>query len=362
MKDQLAIPLAVLAAAVVLFGQAALAAEPNEAGVSTGESAGPEESLHGPAIAFKETVYDFGEVAPRSENLCKFEFTNTGDGTLKINDIGKSCGCTPVTLEKTSYQPGESGTLKVKYHAASRPGASTKRLYVNSNDRASPRVTLTVKAQITEKVTFEPRNLRLVVNKPNAGCPDITLKALDGQQFAVTGFKSPDDCLTAEVDPEKQAGEFVIAPTADMEKIQARRNGRVEIELTHPHCKKIAIPFSLVPRFRLTPASLNLIRSEPQTTVERKLYLFSNYDEEIKIESTSSKEGLVRLLRQERIDRNRYRLVLEITPPEIEGGSRMFRDMFTITINDGEQLNVPCVGYYEKQAQSRAKQGAIELR
>jgi len=307
-------------------------------------------------ISFKETVYDFGQVAPGSENLCEFEFSNSGDATLKIIDIGKSCGCTPVTLEKTVYEPGESGTLKVKYHASIRPGAATKRLYVKSNDPANPRLTLTIKSEVAEKVTYEPRNLRLVVNRPNGGCPDITLKSLDGQDFAVTGFKSPGDSITFEIDPGVKAEQFVIAPKVDLEKIQSHKHGRLEIELTHPYCKKVTIPFSLVPRFALTPASLNLIRSEPLKAVQRKLYLFSNYDEKIEIESTSSKEGLIKVLRQEQIDRNRYRLVLEITPPRIEGDSRMFRDMFYVTVNGEEQLQVPCVGYYDKKWQSRAMQ------
>jgi hypothetical protein len=90
-------------------------------------------------------------------------------------------------------------------------------------------------------------------------------------------------------------------------------------------------------------------------SVERTVYLLCNYDDEIEVESTSSQKGLVELVRQEKIDAKRHRFILEITPPDIKGRSRVFKDTFFIKVKGDKTLQVPCVGYYDKNMPPQAK-------
>ncbi len=79
-----------------------------------------------PRITFEKVIYDFGEIGPETNSLCEFKFTNTGNGILKITEVEKTCGCTPFTLAKKEYAPGESGVLKVEYQSNQKPGPDMK--------------------------------------------------------------------------------------------------------------------------------------------------------------------------------------------------------------------------------------------
>src|SRR4030042_156326 len=145
-------------------------AAPGPAGSSVESETAAASVKRGPEITFEKLVHDFGNIEPQSRSVCEFKFTNTGDSLLKIIDISKSCGCTPYTLEKKEYEPNETGTLKVEYHAGSQPAAVHKTLYVSSNDEARPRVELVISGEIVYKVDCQPKKLDLAPNKENAGC------------------------------------------------------------------------------------------------------------------------------------------------------------------------------------------------
>ena len=129
-----------------------------------------------PVITFEKVVHDFGNIGPGSKNVCEFKFTNTGDSLLKITEVSKTCGCTPYTLAKKEYEPGESGTLAVEYNAGKQPTSIRKTLFVSSNDKTNPKVELVVTANIAAKIDYQPKKLDLLLNKENAGCPAITIK------------------------------------------------------------------------------------------------------------------------------------------------------------------------------------------
>jgi len=314
-------------------------------------SAAAEQKPSGPApkIEFEKITHNFNDVSPSSENVCEFKFKNTGKGLLKITDVSKSCGCTPFTLDKIEYAAGETGQLKVKYNAGTYPGPVTRNLFVSSNDLTNPKVTLTIQANIAPKVKYEPERISLMLNKENAGCPDITLTGMDGQPFAIKQFKSSAEGITADYDPNAQATKFVLKPKIDIEKVRKALNGHIEILLTHPKCDKVTIFYNAVPRFELKPPSLVVYKVEPLKPVTKELWLLNNYEESFEVESTASRDGIVKLVGQEKVG-NRYKFILEVTPPVIKEGARVFTDIFTINIKGGEQLQVNCNGFYAKEA------------
>jgi len=65
-----------------------------------------------PEIIFHKLIHDFGSIGPQTNHMCTFEFTNIGEGLLKIEKITRTCGCTPYTLDKSKYLPGENGILE----------------------------------------------------------------------------------------------------------------------------------------------------------------------------------------------------------------------------------------------------------
>ena len=306
---------------------------------------GPRTSEPVPRIVFEKVIHDFGNVGPGTNQLCEFRFTNTGDDVLKIGEISKTCGCTPFSLDKTEYAPGESGTLKVRYYAESQYGSTTKHLFVHSNDRQRPKVGLTIKARVIVKVKCEPQTLSLSLKYQNAGCPQITLTSIDKQPFSIQHFKSTANCITADYNPSLKATRFVLQPRVDMETLEKTLNGRIEIGLTHPECKMVTINLNALPRFRINPRSIYVQGARAKQPVVRKVRIINNYKEDFELESALSKKDIVKILSHKKFG-NGYELELQITPPS--SGARIFTETFYVNLKDGKKLEIPLNGFYSR--------------
>jgi len=71
------------------------------------------------------------------------------------------CGCAVAKLEKKEYAPGESGTIKVIYTAPRTASTAARHIYVSCNDKANPKVRLTIKAKVVQMVQADPAKLLL---------------------------------------------------------------------------------------------------------------------------------------------------------------------------------------------------------
>ena len=300
-----------------------------------------------PRITFDKVVHDFGNVGPLTDSLCEFRFTNTGDGTLKIGQVQKTCGCTPFSLAKTEYAPGETGSLKVKYYADTQLGLTTKNLIIRSNDSSNPQVTLAVKARVISKVDCEPKALSLLLKQDNAGCPRITLTSTDGQPFSISHFRSTADFITADYNPSAKAMSFVLEPKIDMARLEKTLNGSIEIGLTHPECKTVRVRVSTLPKFKITPIVAR--GTDPKEPIVKKVRILSNYGENFAIESAASQRGLVRIVDSRPINKG-YELEVEIRPPA-GNKVRVLTDKLFVKTTDGEQLEIPCNTYFAGAAQ-----------
>lgn len=100
-------------------------------------------------IKFEAMSHDFGTIQETDGDAhCVFKFTNEGDTPLLITRAQASCGCTSPEYPKKPVRPGESGEIKVTYHAKGRPGPFDKSVYVYSNDKATERVMLTITGNV----------------------------------------------------------------------------------------------------------------------------------------------------------------------------------------------------------------------
>jgi hypothetical protein len=305
-----------------------------------------------PKIVFEKLAHNFGIVGPGTKNVCEFKFTNTGDSPLKVTNVRVSAlCCMRYTLRKKEYAPGESGTLEVSYHASKRSGRVRYSVFVSSNDKTNPRVTLAVEARIVLKVVHKPKELKLLLRGKNAGCPEITLTSVDERPFAVKSFESPGNCITASFDSSRKATEFVLETKAHIERLKKNLSGHVKIGLTHPECDLVIIPFNVLPEFEITPRSIIVRNAEPQKPIERIVWVLSNYGEDFKVESASSKKGIIKVLNQQKHG-NRYKFELEITPPAVDGKRSIFTDVFYVNIKGREKLRISCRGSYSRDKKS----------
>jgi len=361
MKSKLSI-LTFLAICAILSSQAGC--EPTEA-LQAAEPTNKQQTTEKPAkapepkveqgqaeITFDKTIHDFGEILCKSKNTCEFKFKNTGTSELKIKNIKKTCGCTPFELSKRDYLPGESGTIKVKYSASTKPGPALKHIYVTSNAKNKNRVELTIKASIILKVKAEPLSLTLKLNEENANCQPITLKSIDDVPFKITSFNSTNETITAEFDPNTAATEFVLRPKVDIDKLSKRLDGYIDIKLTHPQCKSVNIIYRTPPQFQTNPATIIIQNVSPTESIRRQVLVKSNYGRDFEIESVSSEKGSLRLLSQKKLNEG-IQLEVQIDPPPQAKKIRFFTDWLYIQIKGGERLKVHANMWFSKTKETQ---------
>lgn len=113
-----------------------------------------------PKIEFKNTTHDYGVVKEEGGLAeCKFEFTNTGDQPLILNNVRATCGCTTPRWTKDPVAPGKTGSILVAYNPKNRPGGFSKSVNVYSNSQPSVSV-------LKIKGTVAPREKTLEENYP----------------------------------------------------------------------------------------------------------------------------------------------------------------------------------------------------
>ncbi|MGI6340168.1 MAG: DUF1573 domain-containing protein [Bacteroidales bacterium] len=98
-------------------------------------------------ISFQEYEHDFGKVKEGEKVACVFSFCNTGEGSLVIESVSASCGCTVPKYDKKPVPPGKNGMIEVAFNTAGRSGIQTKTVTVRSN-AGTPVVILKLTAEV----------------------------------------------------------------------------------------------------------------------------------------------------------------------------------------------------------------------
>ncbi len=96
----------------------------------------------GPRISVDNNVFEFGNVVEGIAIVHSFTLKNTGDEPLEIDDVKTPCGCTTTELSKKLLSPGESVVLDVQFDTTGYSGWTSKKVYVDSNDAADPRLVI----------------------------------------------------------------------------------------------------------------------------------------------------------------------------------------------------------------------------
>lgn len=98
-------------------------------------------------IEFKQMTYDYGTIPYLGDGTCKFEFINTSDVPLVINNVKTSCGCTSPEWPTDPCEPGSGGTIKIKYDTRIK-GRFKKSITIYSNAKNSP-VNLIISGEVS---------------------------------------------------------------------------------------------------------------------------------------------------------------------------------------------------------------------
>lgn len=82
---------------------------------------------------FKEQAFDFGNSTQGQLLVHEFVYTNNGDEILEIGEITADCDCLSWEVSSTVLNPGEQGTITLKWDTSSKKGITYSRLTIHSN-------------------------------------------------------------------------------------------------------------------------------------------------------------------------------------------------------------------------------------
>lgn len=114
-------------------------------------------------------VYTVAATDDIATAVAYFQFTNSGNYPVTIEDVRTSCDCTSINWEARQYAPGESGVVSAIYHINAQVGERDLRIFVsthavhNNEDERRERA-LTVHVKIGELITIAPSLLLWSIN------------------------------------------------------------------------------------------------------------------------------------------------------------------------------------------------------
>lgn len=105
-----------------------------------------QEDSTGGEVTFSKEVHDFGSQKIGSKLEYTFEFKNTGNDTLRIEDIEIPCDCNTASVDKKVLAPGETAFLNMKFDTKGYEGHAVKSVYlITDGVPKKKRIAFTVK-------------------------------------------------------------------------------------------------------------------------------------------------------------------------------------------------------------------------
>lgn len=91
-----------------------------------------------PEFEFREEFHNFGSLQAGEVVAYSFQFTNSGTGSLEIEEIEKDCGCLEVNYPLQPIAVGETDFIEVVFNSDGETGRVYKELLIHSNAKSSP--------------------------------------------------------------------------------------------------------------------------------------------------------------------------------------------------------------------------------
>ncbi|MFZ4765770.1 MAG: DUF1573 domain-containing protein [Roseimicrobium sp.] len=160
-------------------------------------------------LVWEQPVQEFQRLPEDKELTVNFAFKNTGSAPISIVKVSASCGsCTTATPPEKPIQPGEKGTMPVRFTFGTRRGLQSKSLSVMTDDMQT--TTLAFKCLITDDpVTLQASIVTWKVgDKVESKTVNLTIAQSD--KVKVLAVASTNPHVTAMLSPLKEAGKYAV--------------------------------------------------------------------------------------------------------------------------------------------------------
>ena len=283
-----------------------------------------------PRVVASRPVVDVGQVSRGETIEAEFVLENQGTGELVVRSVQPACGCTVASFDE-KIAPGGTGRVRATVDTKDLSGAIAKSITVLSNDPATPRLQLTVKADVRAWVVAQPGYARFVHTQTQpASKTSLTVGSPDADDFRVLEVDSPY--------PHVRATVREATATERLGEVQGRQ-WRIDVELAadapvgplrdflvvrtnHPRQPELQIPLSGVvrPVLHLTPGAADfgeLSLAGQAREVVLTLVNFGQAPVEVRSVATDVAGAQARF---EEIEKGkRWKIVVQLTPEIAKG-------------------------------------------
>ncbi len=285
-----------IAATVALVSVVGFAAPMAMAQVE-GPAVTPAQPVKTGTIRLDRTEHDFGVLyEDAGKQRTKFFFTNEGEGDLQITNIATTCGCTTPEMEKRIYAPGESGELVVYYDPHNRKGPQNRKVTIHSNDASSPRLAVSIKADVKRMIEIDPAIVRLGSvprGESRTMMVDITGRApgfevVETEVLRIAGLET--EILDSQIIEEEDGGTATrVTLLLNMGQGQpiGSFQGALAVQMNdaagNVTNKNISIIGDILGDFKVSPPQFNVGAVEAASVVERHFSIVSRSNRPFKI-------------------------------------------------------------------------------
>jgi Protein of unknown function (DUF1573) len=116
----------------------------------------PPPPVDGPRIQFATRDYDFGKAVGDDQVNCLFVFTNTGIATLEVKEVSPGCGCMKAGEWTRKVEPGQTGTIPIRFDSRGFTGGFAKSVFVTCNDPTDAKPMLQIKGTVWRPLEITP--------------------------------------------------------------------------------------------------------------------------------------------------------------------------------------------------------------
>lgn len=164
-------------------------------------------------LKFDKTIVELS--ATQNDNTVKGDFTfkNDGDYPVTIKKLETSCSCTTAALDKKTYQPGESGTIKSEFTIGHHEGEVVEKyITVTTDDAKHETNQLTLRTSVPKLFDIERK---FTYWKPGeAKTPKtVKIKVVAKDPIQLISAKPESDKLSADLKEISPGREYQVTIT-----------------------------------------------------------------------------------------------------------------------------------------------------
>ena len=165
-------------------------------------------------LVFEQTTIEHTASVEESKFVAVFKFHNQGDSVVEVMEPSSSCGCTVPRLEKSSYEPGETGQISAVFSYGTRSGLQRKSVTVPTSAGAH-RLELVV--EIPLRYSLDVRLLHWQKSSDDLQSKEATFEFHVDRPVELISQTLGESAYAYEIKSDPETGRFVVSvrPTED---------------------------------------------------------------------------------------------------------------------------------------------------